>query len=167
MRLDRVPRAPRDAAKPKFYLDESVGVWVGDVLGRRHNVETAEQAGLLGRSDSEHFAHGWRRGKVIVTHDFDFYDHSKLPDSRNPGVIVLDCDSGNARGIEAILGLLSRLVDLIDDRGWRHTRIVVSPSGRVTVRRRNLNSGAEEFEYYRFVRAGYFVREVSGRSARR
>jgi hypothetical protein len=92
-------------------LDESVGIWVGDVLGLRHsNVETAEQAKLLGRADSDHFAYCWRRGRVLVTHDFDFYDYKnpELPDIRNPGVIVLDCDSGNAEGVEAILALFPR-----------------------------------------------------------
>jgi hypothetical protein len=151
-------------------LDESVGIWVADVLGRRHkNVETAEQAKLLGRADSDHFGYCWRHGKVLVTHDFDFYDYKnpELPDVRNPGVIVLDCDSGNTEAVEAILAYLPRLTDLIVERGWKHTRMIVTRSGRVTVRRRNRNSGADEIEHYRFAREGFFVRDAPSGPRRR
>ena len=58
------------------------------------NAQTAAQAGLLGRSDEDHFAHCWKRRKVLVTFDFDFIDYKNpnLPETRNPGVIALDCD---------------------------------------------------------------------------
>ncbi|MGE3509290.1 MAG: hypothetical protein AB7N65_10445 [Vicinamibacterales bacterium] len=128
------------------------------MLGLRHQgVETAEQAGLLGRADSDHFAYCWRSGKIMVTHDFDFYNYKnpELPDTRNPGVVVLDCDSGNTEGIEKILDFLPILADLIGERGWRHTRTVVSPSGRVRLRRRNRNSGRYQIEHFRLTSRGF------------
>jgi hypothetical protein len=169
MRGERGPRAADHTSRPKYYLDESVGIWVADVLGSRHqNVETAEQASLLGRADSDHFAHCWRHERVLITHDFDFYDYKnpEVPDVRNPGVIVLDCDSGDAAAIEAIIAYLPLITDLIGERGWRHTRTIVSPVGRVTIRRRNRNSGADEIERYRRGRQGPFVRERSANTRR-
>lgn len=71
--------------KPRFYLDESVGRWVGDVLAYSYNVETAEQARLLGHEDSDHFAYCWRHQRLLITHDLDFLDDQNLPDTRNPG----------------------------------------------------------------------------------
>lgn len=162
MRGERPRKGAGPAERPKFYLDESVGVWVSDVMGLRHqSVETAEEARLLGRADADHFAYCWRRGKVVVTHDFDFYDYKnpELPDTRNPGVIVLDCDSGNTRAIEAILEFLPRLVQLIGERGWRHTRTVVSPSGRVRLRRRGRDSGEYQIEHFRLTSQG-FIRDT-------
>jgi len=167
MMRERAPRASGKMPKPKFYLDESVGVWVGDVLGRRgHNVKTAEQANLIGRADSDHFAYCWRHGRVLVSHDFDFFDYKnpELPDIRNPGVIVLDCDSGNARAIEALLTLLPRITDLVGEFGWKHTRTIAGPTGRVTIRRRARNSGAYEIERYKFTREGFVARETPTRS---
>ena len=58
-------------------------------------MESAAQAGLLGHSDQDHFACCWKRRKVLVTFDFDFLDYKNpnLPDTRNPGLIVMDCDT--------------------------------------------------------------------------
>src|SRR4051812_49025470 len=141
-----VPAKRPDAPQPRLHLDESVPVWVADVLGRRYNVQTARRARLLGRSDGDHFAHCWRRGRVIVTHDFDFWDYRnpEVPDTRNPGVIVLACDNGDTEGIIAILGFLSRVSELVGTSGWRDTRIVVGPKGAVRTRRRNEKSGNYE-----------------------
>jgi predicted nuclease of predicted toxin-antitoxin system len=155
-----VQRVSARIAKPKFYLDESVNVWVADVLGRSQNVETAEDAKLLGRADEEHFAYCWRHGKVLVTHDFDFWNYrrSELPDTRNPGIIVLDCDSGDSESILRILKFLPRITDLVAERGWRHARIIASPSGFVRLRRRQRDTGAAAIELYRFSRHGAFER---------
>jgi predicted nuclease of predicted toxin-antitoxin system len=169
MRGIRIPKISRAVPKPKFYLDESVNVWVADVLGLKHHVQTAEDARLLGRGDPDHFAHCWRHGRVLVTHDFDFFDYKNpdLPDTRNPGVIVFDCDSGNSAAIEAIIAYLPRLSDLVGNRGWKHTRMVVTPAGRVILRRRNRNSGADEIEHYRLDDRRFFLRDTPGRSKRR
>jgi predicted nuclease of predicted toxin-antitoxin system len=169
MRWERVPRASPRAPKPKFYLDESVGVWVGDVLGLHHSVQTAEQVRLLGRSDADQFAHCWRHGRVLVTHDYDFYDYQnpELPDMRNPGVIVLACDSGNSAAIQSILEFLPRLIDVFGERGWKHTRTIVGAKGLVSIRRRNRNSGADEVEHYRFARQGFFERQLPQRPGSR
>ena len=138
-------------AKPRFYLDEVVGVWVADVLGRHHHVDTAESAHLLGRSDADHFAYCWRHGKVLVTHDMDFwnYKNPELSDSRNPGVVVFGCGSGETERILSMIPVLERLSGLIRAAGWRDTRIVIGKKGTVRIRRRNRRTGEYVIEEYR------------------
>ena len=163
-------RTSSRSAKPKFYLDESVAAWVAEVLRRLHqSVETASHAGLLGRADQEHFAHCWRRGRVLVTHDFDFADYKKaeLPDTRNPGVIVLDCDSKDSAEVLRVLSYVPRIADVTAGRGWRHTRTVLGPTGFLRIRRRNRNTGADEIEQYRINTDGLFERVApSGRRSK-
>jgi len=144
------PRRAR-VAKPKFYLDESVSVWVADVLGRHHHVETAESAHLLGRSDPDHFAYCWRHGKVLVTHDMDFwnYKNPELSDTRNPGIIVFGCGSGETKRILSMIPVLESLSALIGEVGWRDTRIMIGTKGAVRIRRRNRLTGEYVIEEYR------------------
>jgi hypothetical protein len=135
---------------------------VADVLGHRYSVRTAKRARLLGRSDADHFAHCWRTGRVLITHDFDFWDYQnpEVPDTRNPGVIVFACDNGDSAGIDATLGFLPRVCDLVGPFGWRDTRVVVGPKGAVRIRRRDQKSGNYEIEEYRVGRAGTFKRKT-------
>ena len=119
-----VVRALTRAPRPRAYLDESVGRWVADVLNVRENVQTAEQAGLLGHADPDHFAYCWRHRRVLLTHDFDFFNYKnpELPDTRNPGVIVFNCDSRDLKSVEKILTFLPRFWAVAGDAGWRRTR---------------------------------------------
>jgi hypothetical protein len=145
-------------AKPKFYLDEVVGVWVADVLGRHHHVDTAESARLLGRSDADHSAYCWRRGKVLVTHDMDFwnYKNPELSDTRNPGIVVFGCGSGETERILSMIPVLESLSTLIGEAGWRDTRIVLGKNGAVRIRRRNRRTGDYVIEEYRLNASGLF-----------
>jgi hypothetical protein len=138
---------------PSLYLDESVDAFVQQLLrALKMRVESAAQAGLLGHDDPDHFAYCWRRRKVLVTFDFDFLDYknSNLSDTRNPGVIVLDCDTRKRDQVVRAVSYVPRMAEVVGGREWRHTRSVVGPTGNVRIRRRNANTGAHEVERYRF-----------------
>ena len=126
------------------------------MLGDHQNVESAEDAGLLGHSDADHFAYCWRHRKVLVTHDFDFLDEENLPDTRNPGVVVFNCDSRDEQSVARIIALLPRLRAVIGEAGWRHTRSVVSADGKARVRRSNSAIGKERTDTFRFTPQGHF-----------
>lgn len=148
IRLDAVRRR-----FPPAYLDESVDSFVQKILRElRIRAETAAQAGLLGRSDEDHFAYCWKRRKVLLTFDFDFIDYKNpnLPETRHPGVIALDCDIRKRDQVLRAVSYLARLPEIVGGQGWRHTRSVVGPTGNVRVRRRNTSTKSQEIEYYRF-----------------
>jgi hypothetical protein len=137
---------------PSLYLDESVDAFVQRLLRElKLRVESAAQAGLLGHSDQDHFAYCWKRRKVLVTFDFDFLDYKNpnLPDTRNPGVIVMDCDTRKRDQVLRTVSYVPRVAEIVGGREWRHTRSVVGPTGNVRTRRRNANTGAHEVEQYR------------------
>ena len=62
------------AASIAFLLDEYVAHAVAQALRRRGiDAETATEAGLLGATDAEFLAYARQAGRVVVTHDDDFY----------------------------------------------------------------------------------------------
>lgn len=87
---------------------------------------------------------------MLVTFDFDFMNYKKLPDTRNPGVIVLDCDNRKRDQVLRTASYLPRLDEVVGPSLWRDTRTVVGPTGHLRIRRRSRKSGAYEMETYRF-----------------
>src|SRR5262249_32643804 len=131
--------------------------------------ETAAQAGLLGRSDEDHFAYCWKKRKVLLTFDFDFIDYKNpdLPETRNPGVIALDCDIRRRDQVLRTVSYVARLPEVIGDRGWRQTRSVVGPTGNIRVRRRDASTGSQQIEHYRFTADDHLERDSGPSRAKR
>ena len=59
------------------------------------------------RSHEDQAAHAWREGRSIVTFDFDFFDPAKPPQTRNPGVIVIDCDRSKQRDVDRAVNAIA------------------------------------------------------------
>jgi predicted nuclease of predicted toxin-antitoxin system len=71
----------------RFHLDESVALAVAAGL-RQHaiDVTTSHDAGLLHGPDREQLAHACAEGRVLVTHDADFFTLAReVPD--HPGIV--------------------------------------------------------------------------------
>ena len=72
------------------------------------------------------------KGRSLVTFDYDFFDPSKLPDHRNPGVVILDCDRGRQREVDAAifaLGAFEKIVGPVT----RRMRVIIRSDGEVSV----------------------------------
>jgi predicted nuclease of predicted toxin-antitoxin system len=77
-------------AKARFYLDEPVSQAVREMLEQQgYKVFTARDFSMTGRADEDHAALCWREGMILVSTGKDFLERRKLPDNRNPGVVVL------------------------------------------------------------------------------
>ena len=139
--------------KARFYLDESISPAVRDALVEQgYKVITAQEASMVGRADEDHAALCWRRGLILVTADRDFLDPRKLPDNRNPGVVVL----GPGQGGDAVCRAAYFIGSLVGPFGreWRGKRILVQASGEVTIWSRKGSTGAVTSTRYRFTRHG-------------
>lgn len=138
MRRGQRPRSARGVAKkPRVYLDECVGpAGVQVFVEARVHLQTAQQAGLLGRSDEDHFNHCWNSGQILVTHDWDFWNAKKLPDYRNPGIAILDCDERDTEDVQQAARHFLRFCSLAR-HDWRRTRVAFAPNGIVTVMRQD------------------------------
>lgn len=146
--------ARRFKRQAKFYLDESVSETVGDTLRQlRYKVKSYRDFSLSGHSDEDHFALCHREGMILVTHDRDFLDPTRFPDHRNPGVVVLETDSGSEEQLIRAAYFLGILVGPFGDV-WRRSRILISQRGEVTVWARVDESGAVGKTRYRFTPHG-------------
>jgi len=140
-------------AKTRFYLDEPIGPSVAEMLeAQGYKVATARAYSMTGRSDEDHAALCWREGMVLVTTDRDFLDPRKLPDHRNPGVVVLDAGDAEDATYRAAY-FIGILVGPFGG-GWRRMRVLINSSGEVTIWNRTPSTGAVGRTRYRFTRNG-------------
>ena len=97
--------------KARFLIDESLGVEAARTIRELGwNAAYVGDAGLVGKSDEDVFAFGWKEDRIILTHDEHFLNDRRFPYHRNPGVIVLPGATGETPGlIDAVSGVL-RLV---------------------------------------------------------
>jgi predicted nuclease of predicted toxin-antitoxin system len=129
--------------KARLLVDESLGVAVAELI-RSHgwNVLDASEGGLIGHPDENVFAYALKHDRILLTHDEDFLDDRKFPfdNNRNPGVIVLPSSGGNTVLLRA-LGVALR--DICSARElFRGAKISISPDRVITIRQRNLGTGA-------------------------
>ena len=127
----------RPATRPRVYLDENVGPAAMQVLVNAGvHLQTAQQAGLLGHDDEDHYSHCWNMDQILVTHDWDFWNQKKLKDHRNPGVAILDCDERDTQGAQATVRHFLRFCALTG-HSWRRSRVAFGTDGTVIVMRRD------------------------------
>jgi predicted nuclease of predicted toxin-antitoxin system len=141
--------ARRDEKKARLLVDESLGVAVTEVIrGVGWNVLDASEVGLTGHPDENVFAHALKDDRVLLTHDEDFLDDRKFPfdNNRNPGVIVLPTTGGNSALIRAI----NLALQVCGARElFRGAKVSISRDNVITIRQRNLETGAIETTKYR------------------
>lgn len=116
-------QAHRHQVKPRFLVDESMGITVARILRNSgYNAKFVEEIGLRGRSDEDIMAAAWKEKRVLLTHDADFLDDQRFPPHRNPGVVVIRPGS-NGRESQELLGCLSKTVRLAAAQtNWFHGR---------------------------------------------
>ncbi len=126
---DRPPRRRR--SRP--YLDESVPAGVQRLLViAGYNTRTVRQREMRGRSDEDQAALCWREDRTLLTFDYDFLDPQKLPTSRNPGVVILDCDRRNDVEVAATVFAFSELERFVGAI-TKGIRVVIRGDGHVSV----------------------------------
>jgi predicted nuclease of predicted toxin-antitoxin system len=107
------------------------------------------EAGLVGHPDENVFGYALKHDRILLTHDADFLDDRKFPfdNNRNPGVVVLPGGSG---GDSILIRALNLALEMCNARElFRGSKIVISPEGVLTIRQRNLETGAIESTEYR------------------
>lgn len=130
-------------------IDESLGGEVATYLRSRGcSAIFANDVGLSGRSDEEIFAYAWRHKRMLWTHDRDFLDDSRFPEHRNPGLVVLPGGAGDSNAMA--VGLNIALTVFGSGPGiWSKTKSIVSPTGEITIRSRDADTGKITARRYR------------------
>jgi predicted nuclease of predicted toxin-antitoxin system len=135
--------------RTRLLIDESLGREVATYLrSRGYSAIFAGDVGLSGRGDKEIFAFAWRHKRMLWTHDRDFLDDSRFPEHRNPGVVVLPGGAGDndamAVGLNVALTVFGAGAEI-----WSKTKSVVSPTGEMTIRSRDADTGKITARRYR------------------
>jgi predicted nuclease of predicted toxin-antitoxin system len=86
--------------KARFLVDEDAGRELAEFL-KKHgfNAVYAPDVGLGRKDDRQLAAYGWREDRIILTHDKRFAADQKVPDHRNPGVVILPDGSVSQEGL--------------------------------------------------------------------
>ena len=141
--------------KNRFLVDESLGIDVARSLREKgYSGEFVGDVGLAGHSDEDIFAFAWRERRMLWTHDRDFLDDDRFPEHRNPGVVVLPGGDGNDQAMGVGIGTALSVFGA-GPSIWEKTKSTVSPTGEMTIRRRNFDTGRTETTRYRMTGRGY------------
>jgi len=140
--------------KARLLVDESLGPEVAMVLrSAGWNTKYVVEIGLQGHSDEDVFAFAQRDDRILLSHDSDFLDDRRFPPHRNPGVIILPGGSGDEKALGIALGHALSVVGHLREI-YRAAKVSVSSDGTITIRNRDIESGAMTNTRYRFVRDG-------------
>ena len=141
--------------KTRILVDESLGRAVADYLQEKaYDAVFANDVGLSGHSDEDIFAYAWREKRILWTHDRDFRDDARFPEHRDPGVVILPGGDGDNSAMEVGLGTALGVFGS-GPALWRKTKSIVSPTGEMTIRRRNRKTGKIMVSRYRVTGRGY------------
>ncbi len=140
--------------RTRFLIDESLGAEVAIFLrDKGFSAVFVADVRLNGRSDEDVFSFAWREKRMLLTHDRDFLDDRRFPENRNPGVVVLPGGDGDQNamgvGIGTVLAVFGAGPSI-----WEKTKTAISPSGEMTIRRRNFETGKIETTRYRMTGKG-------------
>jgi len=139
-------------ARARFIVDENLGIGVAQLLREAGwNARFVDEVGLRGHSDEDVFAYAYREDLILLTHDTGFLDDRRFPPHRNPGVVVLPGAAGDERALVTALGQALSLAGHLRE-AYRQVKLSISPDGTITIRRRNLETGAMSNTRYRFNR---------------
>lgn len=157
--LDNPDSSTRNSAlfrkKTRFLIDESLGRGVAEFLrDKGYNAVFANDVDLAGHSDEDIFAYAWREQRMLWTHDKDFLDDTRFPEHRNPGIVVLPGGDGNDNVMGIGVGT-ALLVFGAAPSIWEKTKSAVSPTGEMTIRRRDIDTGKIITTRYRMTFRGY------------
>jgi predicted nuclease of predicted toxin-antitoxin system len=136
--------------KCKFLVDECLGPEVAETLrDLRWNTKFIGELGLAGHDDEAVFSYAWKYDRVLLTHDTDFLDHRRFPQTRNPGVIVLPGASGETASLERELHRIHLVVAPFRE-AYRHAKMLVGHEGEWTIWRWEKEDGVHTERRIRF-----------------
>jgi predicted nuclease of predicted toxin-antitoxin system len=96
----------------KIKLDENVTIELAPALSTLgHDVHTAFEEGLSGKSDSEVWSATQREQRFLITQDFDFSDIRRFTLGAHCGILLLRLASPNKTAIVARVSDLFRSED--------------------------------------------------------
>jgi predicted nuclease of predicted toxin-antitoxin system len=142
----------RRAKRSRFLIDESLGSGAIEFF-KRHNLNAVDvwQTGLSGRDDHIVFAFAWKHGRILLTHDEDFWDDRRFPEHRNPGLVILPGANGDEADMISGLWWMMLLMDRNPDQ-WRKHKVRITRDGEVYIRSRDWRTGGMVTNRYRFTR---------------
>jgi len=118
--------------KTRILVDESLGQAVADYLQQNgYNAVFANDVGLSGRSDEDIFGYAWREKRMLL-----------------PG------GDGDNRAMEVGVGTALEIFGHWPAL-WSKTKSTVSPTGEMTIRKRDYETGKVEASRYRMTKRGY------------
>ena len=119
--------------KARFLVDENMGEAAARLLvSVGYNTEFVGDVELAGKSDEAVFAYAWRKGRFILTHDYDFLDDRRFPFNRNPGAIILPGATGDGSLERALADVIRILAPFTDTHVG--AKISVTPDRTWTIR---------------------------------
>jgi len=126
----------------KLKLDENLSRHLSaEITTLGHEVATAADQGLLGRSDREVSAAAKAAGELLFTLDLEFGDLRKYPPGSHPGILLF---RPRSMGPSAVNGFVTNFVRGTDLAELAGCLVVVDPD-RVRVRRPPLDADAKEW----------------------
>lgn len=116
----------------KIKLDENIPLQVASPLtALGHDVHTAQEEGLTGRTDRELWNAAQREARFLITQDLDFSDARRFAPGTHHGVLLIRLRSPDRRS------LIARLQEIFRSEnasGWSAC-FVVATERKVRVRR--------------------------------
>ena len=159
-RLSRPTRKEKDQiigfsklkqSKNKFYAEESVPASIVKFLrGKRLDVKTACELGMLRRGDQEHAAFALMKKRVLITCDNDFLDNRKFNLIMTPVIVVVDPRNQSRRDMEIVYRILVPIIRFprIYDK-WSRLEVHLNGQWVETGRALNGESWRERHRYFR------------------
>ncbi|WP_243050403.1 DUF5615 family PIN-like protein [Dyella sp. RRB7] len=93
---------------PRFYADENFPIRAVELLrSAGAEIESAADAGLLGRPGEVHADHALAHGFVLLTCDPCFLDEQRFPLARCPALFIFQFGSGSVRDMRRALRCLA------------------------------------------------------------
>ncbi len=127
----------------KIKLDENISRRLKEHLEKEgHNVFTAEEQDLLGKSDVEVGTAANSEGLILFTLDVEFADLRKFPPGTHPGIILFRPQSMGPLAANRFILTFVKETDIAPLSGCT---VVVDPT-RVRIRRPPLSADTPEWE---------------------
>ena len=137
---------------PRFLVDENLGPQLPAALRKLgYNATDLFALNLTRRTKEDVFAEAWQEDRIFVTQARDFLDDCRFPPDRNPGIIILPANNG-----DALLSALIYALPVVTTGRYLFDglKILVGEDGRLTVTSRNAATGAQERTQYKLRMAG-------------
>jgi predicted nuclease of predicted toxin-antitoxin system len=109
-----------------FLIDECVYYATTQLLRTwKHDVLTAQEAGLAGKPDEDILAYAVQHERVLITIDMDFSNIRRFPPKSYAGIIVLKI---RPRVTEKVHKVLQQVLRDVDEKQLNKTLVIIDQS---------------------------------------